>query len=59
MRRVVLPLITATPVTANVASVATLDVGVAIEIVVVVDIYIATTPTCTPTPTTAPGRAHC
>jgi hypothetical protein len=55
------PLVSATsPVsTLNVVyTIATADVGIAIEVVVHVDVDIAATPAGTPTPTAAPGSTH-
>ena len=55
---IVLPLIAAAAIAADVRAVAALNVGVTVEVVVHVDIDIAASPTGTPAPaTTAPGGA--
>jgi hypothetical protein len=59
MRRVVLPLITAAAIAADVVdTVSTADVRVAVEVVVVVDVDVTATPTTAPTPTATPRSTH-
>jgi len=58
MRWIVIPLVAAAAIAADVGAVAALNVGVAVEVVIHVDVNITMTPAASPAPTAAPGRAH-
>jgi hypothetical protein len=60
MRRIVLPLITASVAAADVIDAITAaDIRVAVEVVIHIDVDVTAAPTTTPSPAATPRSAHC